>query len=348
MGIILYTYPFKDPSLRFERPWCPTIYPYTQSVNRVRSDLDPFQYINLCEPISEIKSLPTSKLSFSDMCLARAENLNKTVDKNIYLYYSGGMDSAAAFLAFRKVMSKQDLKKLHIVASHQSILEFPEMWTEIHYAFEGRIISSYANMEDLARDGVVVTGQHADHLLGSDNIKRVHSQHGNEGITMPWRDAMLPIYTEQFGESIARKFIEVYGETTSECPFPIVTAYDWVWWFGFTNKWQHAKYKFLGYKPWKNPAKTYKNVIHFFDTPEWQKWSLDNHDLKVVTKMRDYKRVIRDFVINESGYQSYSKKRKEASLRMLWYNKEFAYGISDDFSELTKEQCLEHIGRLPQ
>ena len=345
MGIILYTYPFKDRNLRFERPWCPTIYPYTQSVNRVRSGLDPFEYTNMCESISDIKKLPQSKLSFSDMCLETADRLNKTIDKNMYLYYSGGMDSAAALLAFRKVMSKQELEKLYIVASHHSVLEFPELWTEIHYQFAGRIISAYTNMEDLAKTGVVITGQHADHLIGSDNIRRVYAEHGNEGITMPWRDAMLPIYTNQFGSLIAKNFIEVYGDTTSECPFPIVTAYDWVWWFGFTNKWQHAKYKFLGYKPWKNPKKTYKNVVHFFDTPEWQKWSLDNHDLKVATKIKDYKKIIRDFVIKESKHTSYSKKQKEASLRMLWYNKEFAYGISEDFSELTKEQSLELIGR---
>ena len=345
MGIILYTYPFKDRNLRFERPWCPTIYPYTQSVNRVRSGLDPFEYTNMCESISDIKKLPQSKLSFSDMCLETADRLNKTIDKNMYLYYSGGMDSAAALLAFRKVMSKQELEKLYIVASHHSVLEFPELWTEIHYQFAGRIISAYTNMEDLAKTGVVITGQHADHLIGSDNIRRVYAEHGNEGITMPWRDAMLPIYTNQFGSLIAKNFIEVYGDTTSECPFPIVTAYDWVWCFGFTNKWQHAKYKFLGYKPWKNPKKTYKNVVHFFDTPEWQKWSLDNHDLKVATKIKDYKKIIRDFVIKESKHTSYSKKQKEASLRMLWYNKEFAYGISEDFSELTKEQSLELIGR---
>jgi len=345
MGIILYTYPFKDKTLRFERPWCPTVYPYTQSVNRVRTGLDPFDYTNLCESIVEIKSLPQSKKTFSEMCFETADRLNKTIDKKMYLYYSGGMDSAAALLSFRKMMSKQDLEKLYIVASHHSMLEFPELWTEIHYQFAGRIISSYANMEDLATDGVVITGQHADHLLGSDNIRRVYNTHGNEGITMPWRDAMLPIYTAQFGAETARNFIDVYGETTCECPFPIVTAFDWVWWFGFTNKWQHARYKFLGYKPWKNPKKTYKNVVHFFDTPEWQKWSLDNHDLKVVTNIKDYKHTIRSFVIDESGHKSYVKKKKESSLRMLWYNKEFCYGVADDFSELTKYQSLEFIGR---
>lgn len=343
MGIILYTYPFRDRRLKF-RPWCPTVYPYTQSVNRVRDGIDPFNYTKMCEPISEIKKLPQSRLNFSEMCLERAYDLNKAIDKKMFLYYSGGMDSAAALLAFRKVMSPQDLTKLHIVASHHSASEFPELWNEIYYDFSGRIINAYTNMEDLAREGVVITGQHADHLLGSDNIKRVYNVHGNGGITMPWRDAMMPIYENMFGRTTAEKFIEVYGETTSECPFPIVTAFDWVWWFGFTNKWQHAKYKFLGYKPWKNPKETYGNVVHFFDTPKWQKWSLDNHDLKVVTKIKDYKYTIRDFVIKESGYQSYQKKRKESSLRMLWYNKEFAHGIADDFSELTKEQSLEFIG----
>lgn len=345
MGIILYTYPFSDRSLRFERPWCPKIYPYTQSVNRVKEGLDPFTYTNLCETISEIKSLPQSKMSFEDMCLSTADNLNRTVDKNIYLYYSGGMDSAAVLLSLRKVMTPKQLERVYVVASHHSVLEFPELWTEIYYQFSGRILNSYQNMEDLARKGIVLTGQHADHLLGSDNIRRVYDRHGDAGINMPWRDAMLPIYTDLFGKPVTEKFIEVYGETTDECPFPIVTAFDWVWWFGFTNKWQHAKYKFLGYKPWKNPKSTYKNVVHFFDTPEWQKWSLDNHDLKTVSKLSDYKHTIRDFVVRESGYNSYKNKRKESSLRMLWYNKEFAYGIADDFKELTKEQSLEFIGR---
>lgn len=342
MGMILYTYPYKDKSLKF-KPWCPTIYPYTQSVNRVTEGLDPFNYTKLCEPISQIVSMPKNEYSFEEMCLLTADNINKTIDKKIYLYYSGGMDSAAALVSLKKVMSKSDLEKLYIVATHHSILEFPEFWNDINSQFKGRIINAYTDMESLTKDGVVLTGQMADHVLGSDNIKRVHKEHGDAGINMPWKEAMYPIYRQQFGGLLAHNFIDVYGETTKACPFPIVTAFDWVWWYGFTNKWQHAKYKFLGYKPWVNPQESYKNVIHFFDTPLWQRWSLDNHDKKIKDTMNTYKFIIKNFVAEETGYDSYFKKKKRPSLRFLWFNKDFYYGISDDFTSLSKEESLEYL-----
>lgn len=344
--MILYTYPRRDRALAERFPsWCPSMYPYTQSVSRVDSSLDPFEYTNLCEPISDIVDLPTNTKTWEEMCYDRAKDIIRSSDKNIYLYYSGGIDSVCVYLALREMLTAQDRERLHIVCTHHSHLEFPELWEEIYYNYKGRIINAYTNMEDLAENGIVLTGQCADQVLGSDNIRRVTSLYGYEGIKMPWKEALLPIYTQQFGSAKANKFIEVYGETVSACPFPIVTAFDWVWWFNFSNKWQHAKYKFLGYKPWKNPKETYKNVVHFFDTPEWQKWSLDNHDKKIGDRLITYKFIAKDFIVGLTGFERYTEKKKVSSLRVLWYNKDFSYGVSDGFEDMSRSECLELIRR---
>jgi len=341
MGLLLYTKMFDNENLDL-LPWCPKQYPYTQSVNRVMQGMDPFNVTLGCETIAEILQLPTNNKTYEDMAIERAIQF-KELDGDIYIMYSGGVDSTTAVTAFLASWSTEELQRVHILASITSIAEFPQMWNLIVEKFKGRITSSYAHVEKACKKGHVITGEHGDQIFGSDVIKKVVDHHGEEGIHANWKTKMPVVYNDMFGKSIASKFIEVYERTTVACPFPIKSCFDWVWWFNFTNKWQHVKYRLLAYKDWEDPRTNFSKIHHFFDTPEWQRWSLDNHDQKIENSLRSYKVAGKKFIIKHTGYDEYITKGKVGSLKNLWKNKGFYEAVDDNLNFITKEYAMEFI-----
>lgn len=342
MGLLLYTRMYDAEGLNF-LPCFPRKYPFTQSVNRVIPGLNPFNYTSVCESYQEINLLPWNKYSYEEMSIGRAMSF-KQLNGNIYIMYSGGIDSTTALIAFILSWSNEELKRVYILASKKSVMEFPELWNIISEKFHGRIISSYAHVENFCKNGYVITGEHGDQIFGSDIIKPVVSMFGDEGINLPWKDNMEKVYSHMFGEDFAvKEFIKIHESTIEFCPFPIRTCFDWVWWYNFVNKWQHVKYRLLAYSPWEDQKNNFPNIHHFFDTPEWQSWSLDNHDIKILNTLDTYKYAAKEFIVKHTGFTDYQKKKKVGSLSSLWTNKGFYDAIDTNFNYISKNQALEYI-----
>lgn len=341
MGLLLYTKPFDNENLNL-LPWCPRKYPYTQSVNRVMQGIDPFNVTLGCETIYEISQLPSTNKTYEDMAVERAEQL-KQLDGDIYLMYSGGVDSTTALVAFLISWSKEELQRVHILASSQSVSEFPEMWDLVVENFKGRITTSYTHMEKACEKGYVITGEHGDQIFGSDVIKKIVKFRDENALHSSWEENMPLVYQNLFGETVSKKFIDVYRETLVACPFPIKTCFDWAWWFNFTNKWQHVKYRLLSYKDWKDPKNNFPKIHHFFDTPDWQRWSLDNHDKKIERSLTSYKFTAKEFIVKHTNFTDYLSKEKKGSLRILWSNKGFYEAIDDNLNYIDSAKAMEFI-----
>jgi len=341
VGLLLFTKLNKNGNLQFP-DWCPRVYPYTQSVSRVIKGIDPFNYTLMCEPLSEILNYPANTLTYEEMCYNRAQQLKK-LDGNIYIMYSGGIDSTSAVLSFVLSWSKEELKRVYIVCTTESINEFPEFWNNIYQTFKGRILSSYVHVEKYCEQGYVVTGEHGDQVFGSDNVNKLVLLFGEQSIHGDWKKYIPMLYDNLFGEALSKRMMEVHAPAIAYCPFEIKTAFEWVWWFNFVNKWQHVKYRMLSFKTWNNPKNNFKKINHFFDTPEWQRWSLDNQDKKIGLTLDTYKLAAKQFIVSNTGFISYLKKPKVGSLSSTWRNKAFYDAIDTDFNYISIEQAMEYV-----
>jgi hypothetical protein len=257
--------------------------------------------------------------------------------------YSGGIDSTAAVISFLRTWSSEELKRVYIMASHHSADEFLELWNVIVDKFKGRILPSFKHVEHYCNLGYVVTGEHGDQVFGSDIIRQIVDKFGNEGIHKPWQDIMPAIYSDNFGPAIVKDFIARYEQTLGACPFPIRSSFDWIWWFNFTNKWQHVKYRLLAHKTWNNPAESFKKIMHFYDTPAWQRWSFDNHDKKIAGTLDTYKLAAKEYIVGCTGFTDYIRKPKVGSLFQIWRSSEVYEAIDTSYQYLTREQALEYV-----
>lgn len=346
MSLLLYTkIATKNLPLRDDFP---RQYPWTQMVNRLAIDLvDPFHYTSVCESYWAIQARPRNTKTFAQMCYERAKEIARIAgSQKIFIMWSGGIDSSALLLAFRQIRKSYNLPDIHIVCSHESVTEFPELWNTIvrDYDYNGKIHSSFRHPEYYAKQGILVTGEHGDQIMGSDVIHFVEQVCGEEAIFQPWEDVIPKTYDYLFGEHIRKAMIERYEWLTKACIFPIRTAFDWCWWHNFTNKWQHVKYRLAALKGWTDPQ-NYRSVFHFYDTPEWQRWSLDHHDEKIQNTLRSYKWVAKQYIIDLTRCPEYINKPKIGSLSALWVTTTHYDGLDTDLNPVSLDYCIERIRR---
>ena len=65
-----------------------------------------------------------------------------------------------------------------------------------------------------------------------------------------------------------------------------------------------------------------ENIIHFFQSTEFQNWSISNHDKKIHQEWKSYKYVAKQYIYDfHKDYQYYINKEKEPSLKEVIVNK---------------------------
>jgi hypothetical protein len=334
--------------------WIPTSkLPWVQAVNRVNQQIsdqiNPFKAVVATETIEDILNIKNVNSSFEDLAFNRANDIRtKTKDSKVYLMYSGGIDSSTALVSMINSWPKEDLERLHILMSYRSIEEFPDMWKDINSIFKGRIINSLTNTDKLLDDGYIITGELGDQVFGSDVIIPLVDLYGEDAINMPWKNNINHFYKRFFGATFRPNvdlFVDMYSMTLSHCPFEIKTCFDFVWWFSFTNKWQLVKYRHLAQKRFSNPQDSFSRIMHFFDTPEFQRWSLDNQDKKIKNTLNTYKYTAKEFIVKYTKHTDYLKKPKVGSLQFIWSNFDKNYAIDVDFNEMNLDDirgCVNH------
>jgi hypothetical protein len=336
--------------------WIPTNkLPFTQSINRINKEigdqLNPFKSIIMTETIDELKNFPKDNNSFEELVHNRAiEIQEKTKGSNVYLMYSGGIDSTTAIVSIMNTWNEENLERLYILMSYRSIEEFPDMWKTINKKFKGRIINSLTNTNFIDK-GYIITGEHGDQVFGSDVIIPIVDYYGNAGINLPWKNNINSFYKVFFNKSFSKNvdmFVDKYAMTLQHCPFEIKTCFDFVWWFNFTNKWQLVKYRLLNQRRFINPEKSIKKVIHFFDTPYIQKWSLENHDKKIKDTLITYKYTAKEFIVKYTGFEEYLNKPKIGSLQHVGSNFDRVFAFDQNYEEMTFNEtlgCVNNYGR---
>ncbi len=87
-----------------------------------------------------------------------------------------------------------------------------------------------------------------------------------------------------------------------------------LWWWNFAVKWQEITYRRLSDL---EDASQLANIRHFFQTDDFQRWSIANPVLKIRDTIQSYKWPAKDFVHAFAGHADYrDHKLKVGSLRV--------------------------------
>jgi hypothetical protein len=335
--------------LQFLSPWVNSfeiperhfkVWPFYQSVSRIDYKTDAFDNLLICNPVKDLLKLPNHKKTFEQICLERAEEI-KQLSGPIYVMWSGGIDSTAILAAIFRTFNKHDLERLTVLCNDRSIKENATFFKLI-IKNNVKVKASSANLEQYLHNGWMITGELGDQLFGQDMIVGCVALGGEEAIHDSW-EKHVPRYFEHMKPGGAKYINEVISPIIHESPFPIKSTHDFAWWYNFTQKWQHVKLRFLSCNTWKDPKNTYSRMIHFYDSIDFELWSIHNHELKIDKTLKSYKSISKEFSIKWSGDADFMNKEKEISAIHLFLGYEFNWAIDEHWNFLTKEEALAKI-----
>ena len=251
--------------------------------------------------------------TFEDCCMDTAKKL-WSLNKPIELFWSGGIDSSGALIALAETKSKSDV--LNIRYTKESISEFPLMWEKIvkhlnNPISESQILDDTLFMND---DIIKVTGECGDQLFGSDALHKNLDKKDDDWETIFKWDSQSLFGSEDLNYFQNRKLnlFKVLTEHIESSPVEIVNIFDLYWWLNFSLKWQDVDNRMIfTYTTCPN----WQSTLSFFNTEDFQRWSIVNHDIKHGGTWKTYKQPAKEYINKYIKDESYRKdKTKEASL----------------------------------
>ncbi len=258
------------------------------------------------------------KKSFDEVCHQRAAQI-LAEDREIALFWSGGIDSTTALSALLMQADAADRARIFIFLRPRSISEYPYFFDNYvkilnHYIITAQRGDDYrsgtgrtfscdlgAALAAEARHRLVVTGEHGDQIFGSMKLAE----------NPDWIGQPAQVYLDHHDLNGHDQEIQ---RLNAACPVPIRTIETMLWWWNFAVKWQEITFR--GLSDLRHPG-DFSNIRHFFQTDDFQKWSIANPDLKIRHTFESYKWPAKDFIHAFTGDEDYRvHKTKVGSLRV--------------------------------
>lgn len=264
--------------------------------------------------IDAIPELNRSELTFAEVCHARAWEIVKATNARLKVLWSGGIDSTVALISLLKVLKhEQQLDRLLILLSKESIQEYPRFFKEvINEKLEYELIETTI-LEQIKKSDTIITGEHGDQLFGSDKLKyTVISQDAFS----PYDQILDFVISRKLGtDKYTNEIITYLAPLIEKSPIPVVTLYDYLWWLNFSLKWQTVSMRLIhGLE--RSHKDLEKTVFHFFKAPNFQTWSMAHPDKKIKFEWNTYKFIAKEYIYNFHQDQNYLiHKEKEQSLK---------------------------------
>ena len=270
----------------------------------------------LYDPIPKFKNFNES---WEECCMEAARDLWK-LGKPIELFWSGGIDSSGVLIALLETKSNSDVLKIRY--TQDSIDEFPLMWERM--VRDKNEPLPHKDMLDISlfenHDILKVTGECGDQCFGSDALHANLDKHAdNWESIVTWPNGKLfskkpdvPLDTEKNFKRKKSNLVELLFEHVDYAPFEIDTIFDLFWWCNFCFKWQDVDSRMIFTF---SDTSDWRSTISFFNTENFQKWSIVNHDIKHGGTWETYKQPAKDYINKYIKDETYRKnKTKEPSL----------------------------------
>jgi hypothetical protein len=317
--------------LRLESFW--KIYEGASPVDRTGTLIFPTRMKSIF-PIPKMRQFGEK---YDEICEKRAIsllNLANELNVGIYVFWSGGVDSTCALISLLKHCKERE--RLTILMDQNSILEYPQFYGQY---IRGKLRCKPSNsiVDVFNEPAIVINGEHNDQIFGSDIIGFAVSLFGTDVVLGKMqRELIISLFQHRLN-GLRDDACFLSGQLfrlIEAAPMPLRSNFDFLWWVNFTLKWQTVYMRSLLFSKQAISVNHIKKYYHpFYNTIEFQLWSMNNLDKRIKNHWSTYKwpckKVIFDFTEDE-----YYRDRKikvgslQHVLRPLPYHK----FIDEDFN----------------
>jgi hypothetical protein len=265
--------------------------------------------------------------TYEQICNERAKELLARAEKadvTLYSFWSGGIDSTTVLVSFLKNATDAQRERIVVLMSEESISENPNFYRD-HVHGKLRRDSSAMFPYLIGSKHLLVNGEHNDQLFGSDIVASVIGRFGAEVLHRPYdRNTFLTFFTEKIDDpNTASFYVGLFERLKEAAPIDVKTNYDLFWWINFAVKWQTVYTRMLSYTAKRNTGNINEeylrtNYAPFFNTEDFQLWSMNNPDKKIKDEWRTYKWPAKEVIYGYTKDAEYrDNKTKRGSLYHL-------------------------------
>ena len=277
---------------------------------------------------------------YEELCNERASQVLRDCERlgtTMYVLYSGGIDSTCLLVSLLKNASPEQKKRIVVLLSHESIAENPRFYDE-HIRGRLRVDSSITFPERIGGNDILLSAEHNDLVMGNASIGSIITQYGPAAVHKPYaRELLVDFFTRTLGDGGAAEFyFEFFDRLCKSAPVEIRTNFDFMWWFNFATKWQACFCYILFYTLPENASRINKDYldsrfISFYNTEEFQLWSMNNLDKRIKDTWKSYKWVMKDIIYDYTKDADYrDNKTKVRSLPIVMKQHPIHFSFLDE------------------
>jgi hypothetical protein len=225
------------------------------------------------------------KLDFTAVTDSRALDLlaKSKSYKNIFLFYSGGIDSTMILCAMLKNWSKDDLAKVTIVMNQHSIDENKNMFDNyISGQFFIVNTNEYFTESKINNDNLYITGSLGCPLMADESNTNRYNELYPNSYKRSWTsnvDTLIKYFAIHSDSATAQHIIDTVIKSLAKCQFEVETVYEFFWWINFNWGWDIDIYQSLWYWQLSEDTDTKKfiedNHFIWLNTGDYQDWAIN-------------------------------------------------------------------------
>jgi hypothetical protein len=328
---------------------------YSKVYSVFQFPVDRFNLLPDIEPdsVSTVNIVPEANYNLTNLtndwrdryfaiCDSMADNIFATVgDRNIVVFYSGGIDSTAALVAIMRhkdYSSYVNANRIKIALNTHSIYEYPDFF---YQTILPTLPIVPADFDKLLADpnNFIVTGDGGDYVIGNtdtpiwDHNGTADNLHKPKEIIYPYLNSIEP----------SGKFSSMLKAIDKKAPFDTVSVNQLYWWLGqcFTHQGEMC-YPFA----WSSlqdisQLATFDKIYRFFLHSDFMTYGFEHMSTNpAYTRLVDLRNFTKEYIVNHTGHGFYMAKNKMSSQRVTvrpWFKSAIYEDLTHD-NNLSKVQ----------
>ena len=250
--------------------------------------------------------------TFYDLCDKRAIELLNS-NKVINVFWSGGLDSTTALISL--IMNSNSKDQIHIITNYNSIIESG-------YFYE-TFLKSYNITFDLSgikkifnEDELYITGANGNQLFSTGSMSISSLVKDIEDLKKPYK------------EVVSNLKLEMFEPTLKKSPKPIISYEDFLWFEGFSFRWEHPRWPLLiKYLRPKNIKNYIDLFFGFFYNKDFEQWTINNNEQQhdIDNFLYTTKLPMRKYIFKKLGQRSEDYIKNKKIEKSIWIHNDTNY-----------------------
>jgi len=269
-------------------------------------------YLPIVSYSKPLESNPSFNETFDHLCDKRAIELLNS-NKVINVFWSGGLDSTTVLISL--IMNSTSKDQIHIITNYNSIIEsgyfYDTFLKSYNITFDLSGIKKIFNENEL-----YITGANGNQLFSTGSMNISSLVKDIEDLKKPYR------------EVVSNLKLEMFEPTLKKSPKPIISYEDFLWFEGFSFRWEHPRWPLLiKYLRPKNIKNYIDLFFGFFYNKDFEQWTINNNEQQhdINNFLCTTKLPMRKYIFKKLGQRSEDYIKNKKIEKSIWIHNDTNY-----------------------